>query len=71
MSSVRLWIIQRCIIAFRNEYEDWHGYCERQMTRDEMTIALKECDQRWPDHEFRGHNAANQRPGLDKPHLIR
>jgi len=34
------WIIQRCINAFRNEYQDWPGYCERLLTRDEMLVAL-------------------------------
>ena len=67
----REWIIQRCINAFRNEYEDWPDYCERLMTREEMMIALKECEERWPDDEFRGHNVLNQRPGFDKPRLVR
>lgn len=67
----REWIIQRCINAFRNEYQDWPGYCERLMTRDEMMVALKECETRWPEYEFRGHNVPNQRPGNDKPRLVR
>lgn len=62
----RQWIIQRCINAFRNDYEDWPGYCERLMDREEMLQALKECEERWPDYEFRGHNVANQRPGDDR-----
>ena len=62
----REWIIQRCINAYRNEYEDWPGYCERLMTREEMMVALRECDHQWPEHEFRGHNVANQRPGRDR-----
>lgn len=33
------WIIQRCINAFRNEYQDWPDYCERLMTRDEMRLS--------------------------------
>jgi hypothetical protein len=41
------------------------------MTRDEMMVALKKCDERWPEHEFRGHNVANQRPGREKPRLVR
>ena len=49
------WIIQRCINAFKNQYQDWPGYCERLLKRDEMLVALKECNQLWPDHEFRGH----------------
>jgi hypothetical protein len=65
MIPAREWIIQRCINAFRNEYEDWPGYCERLQTREEMLVALRECDRRWPEHEFRGHNVANQRPGRD------
>ena len=24
--------------------EDWPGYCERLMTREEMMVALRECD---------------------------
>jgi hypothetical protein len=34
--QAREWIIQRCICAARNEYEDWPGYCETLLTRDEM-----------------------------------
>ena len=45
----RQWIIQRCISAARNDYEDWPGYCEHLLTRDEMLQALKECEQKWPD----------------------
>ncbi|MEI6719944.1 MAG: hypothetical protein WCO67_04190 [Betaproteobacteria bacterium] len=71
VSDAREWIIQRCINAFENEYEDWPGYSERLMTREEMLAALQECDQRWPDYGFRGHNVANQRPGHDKPRLVR
>jgi hypothetical protein len=59
----REWIIQRCVNAFRNEYEDWAGFCERLMTYDEMMVALKKCDDQWPEHEFRGHNVANQPRG--------
>jgi hypothetical protein len=59
-------IIQRCINAYRDEYEDWPGYCERLLTREEMLVALRECDQQWPEHEFRGHNVANQRPRRDR-----
>lgn len=67
----RQWIIQRCINAVRNEYEDWTGYCERLMTRDAMLQALKECEERWPEHEFRGHNVVNQKPGADKLREVR
>ena len=61
----REWIIQRCINAFRNEYHDWPGYCERLMTRTEMLQALEACEAKWPEHEFRGHNVVNQQPGSD------
>lgn len=71
MSTSREWIIQRCLNAVRNEYEDWPGYCEQLLTREEMMAALKECDERWPDYEFRGHNVANQRPGGDKLRPVR
>jgi hypothetical protein len=50
----RAWIIQRCISAFRNEYQDWPGYCERLMTREEMLVVLAECSERWPEYGFRG-----------------
>jgi hypothetical protein len=59
-TPAREWIIQRCLNAFRNEYEDWPGYCERLLTREEMLERLRECETRWPDHEFRGHNVVNQ-----------
>lgn len=55
----KVWIIQRCINAWKNQYEDWPGYCENPMTYDEMRTALKECDDKWGtshDYEFRGHN---------------
>jgi len=67
----RQWIIQRCISAVRNDYEDWPGYCDRLMTRDEMRQALKECAQKWPEHEFRGHNVVNQKPGSDTLRKVR
>jgi hypothetical protein len=67
----RAWIIQRCINAFRNEYEDWPDYCERLMTREEMLVALGECASRWPEHEFRGHHVLNQRPGNDRLRVVR
>jgi hypothetical protein len=70
-SAPREWIIQRCINAFRNEYEDWPGYCERLMTREEMWSALGECNERWPEHEFRGHNVLKQKPGRDRPRIVR
>lgn len=52
----KIWIIQRCIDALTNHYQDWPGYYEYPMTRDEMVFALEECGAKWPDHEFRGHN---------------
>jgi len=67
----RQWIIQRCISAARNLYEDWPGYCERLMTRNEMMEALKACEQKWPEHEFRGHNVVNQKPGSDTLREVR
>ncbi len=59
-------IIQKCIDAFTNNYEDWPGYCEHLLTRDEMQQALKACGQKWPEYAFRGHNVVNQKPGSDK-----
>jgi hypothetical protein len=61
----REWIIQRCLNAFRNEYEDWPGYSERLMTKTEMLAALATCEATWPDYQFRGHNVINQKPGTD------
>jgi hypothetical protein len=58
-ADTREWIIQRCINAFKNEYQDWPGYRERLLTREEMLVALKECDQLWPDYEFRGHKVVD------------
>lgn len=63
--ELREWIIQRCISAAENQYEDWPPYAERLMTRTEMLEALAACEERWPGAEFRGHNVANQRPGAD------
>lgn len=67
----REWIIQRCICAARHEYEDWPGYCETLLTREEMLTALQACEHRWPEHEFRGHNVVNQRPGSDRLRVVR
>lgn len=61
----REWIIQRCINAASNHYEDWPPFEVQLMTRTEMLAALKECEERWPEYEFRGHNVANQTPGAD------
>jgi hypothetical protein len=66
----RQWIIQRCIDAFANHYEDWPGYCEKLMTRDEMRRALDECAERWPGYAFRGHNVVNQKPGSDRLRFV-
>lgn len=57
--------IQRCLNAARNEYEDWPGYSEELMTRTTMLKALKECEERWAEHAFSGHNVVNQKPGSD------
>ncbi|MBS0357721.1 MAG: hypothetical protein JSS53_00405 [Proteobacteria bacterium] len=51
----KTWIIQRCINAFKNQYEDWPNYCEKLMSCNEMLKALEECNQKWPAYEFRGH----------------
>lgn len=52
----KIWVIQRCIDAWTNHYEDWPGYCESPMTRNEMLSALEACHSKWPHYEFRGHN---------------
>lgn len=67
----REWIVQRCISAARDQYEDWPGYCERLLTREEMLAALAECEATWPGYQFRGHNVANQRPGTDRLRPVR
>jgi hypothetical protein len=67
----REWIIQRCLNAFRNEYEDWPGYCETLMTRDQMKAALTECADRWPEFGFRGHNVANERPRRPRLRVVK
>jgi hypothetical protein len=60
------WIIQRCINAFKNQYQDWPGYCECLLNREEMLVALKECDQLWPEYEFRGHKVIDaHRPDME------
>jgi hypothetical protein len=61
----------RCLDAAQNRYEDWPGYNERLMTRTEMLAALQACEERWPEHEFRGHNVAHQRPGGDNLRSVR
>lgn len=55
-SEERVWIVQRCIDAFTNHYENWPGYCENAMTRGEMILALEDCSKKWPEDQFRGHN---------------
>lgn len=52
----KVWIVQRCIDASTNRYEDWPGYCEQPMTHDDIMNALIECEEKWPDYSFRGHN---------------
>jgi hypothetical protein len=71
MTESRDAIIQRCLNAFRNEYEDWPGYCERLLTKAEMLDALAECEAKWPGYQFRGHNVANQSPGSDRLRPVR
>jgi hypothetical protein len=52
----REWIIQKCIDAGKNHYEDWWPPHEAPLlTRSEMLYALQECEQLWRDHECRGH----------------
>jgi hypothetical protein len=65
------WIIQRCINAFRDQYEDWPGYCEKLLAREEMKAALAECAERWPEYGFRGHNMANQGPRRPTLRLVK
>ncbi|MDR6495981.1 hypothetical protein J2797_005906 [Paraburkholderia terricola] len=53
------WIIQRAV-RMRGArdggdvYEPWPGYTH-PMTRDQAVKALEECEERWPEHEFRAH----------------
>ena len=55
----------------RDEYENWPGYCEQLLTREEMKVNLAECNERWPDYAFRGHNVVNQRPKRPTLRLVR
>ncbi len=53
------WIIQcavriRAVSAGGDMYEPWPGYTH-PMTRDQAVKALEECEERWPEHEFRAH----------------
>ncbi|MEC5409607.1 hypothetical protein VOM14_29160 [Paraburkholderia sp. MPAMCS5] len=53
------WIIQRAVrirvaSAGGDVYEPWPGYTH-PMTRDQAVKALEECEERWPEHEFRAH----------------
>lgn len=57
--------------AFANDYEDWPGYCEWLLTREEMLAALAECEEKWPDYAFRGHHVPNQQPGSDRLRSVR
>jgi hypothetical protein len=36
-----------------------------------MLEALAEAEAAWPGYQFRGHNVANQRPGLDRLRPVR
>ncbi len=38
----REWIIQQCVSAVANDYQDWPEYSKRLMTRDKMKAALTE-----------------------------
>ncbi|MFN7096454.1 MAG: hypothetical protein ACK4PR_02675 [Gammaproteobacteria bacterium] len=53
-SDAKEWIVQRCIDAWKNIYEDWPGY-DAPKTRDEVLEALAECNKKWLEYEFRGH----------------
>lgn len=68
--EAREWIIQRCTqrwVGTELLYEDWIAgeYTEPLeirppndlLTHAEMLEALKFCEESWPGHEFRGHNA--------------
>jgi hypothetical protein len=53
------WIIQRAVrVRVASDggdvYESWAGYA-RPMTRDQAVKAFEECEERWPEHEFRAH----------------
>ncbi len=64
----REWIIQRAIDEWRNLWENWPGYSESLMTREEMMVALKACDERWTAYQFRGHNVKHATPEHTAPH---
>lgn len=38
------------------------------MTREEMMVALKACDERWTAYQFRGHNVKRATPERTAPH---
>jgi hypothetical protein len=63
----REWIIKRCINAFKNQYENQVGYCEKLMTRDEMMLALEECIKKYSSDEFRGHNVVQADKKMKMP----
>ncbi|STO91543.1 hypothetical protein [Fluoribacter dumoffii] len=52
----KAWVIQWRVDVKTNHYEDWPGYSETPMTRNEMLFSLEECHSKWPHYEFRGHN---------------
>lgn len=54
------WVIQKCNDAFTNNYENWPGYSETLLTKEEMLKVLAECENKWPTLSFRGHNVINQ-----------
>lgn len=60
MSIEREWIVQRCVNAFDDHYEDWPGYCEKLMSQAEMKKAVDDCNQKWPMHQFRGHRVVTR-----------
>lgn len=54
------WVIQLVVGARADErgskprYLPWAGYTQ-PMTGDQAMRALRECELRWPEHEFRAH----------------
>lgn len=58
MAQEKVWIIQKCIDASKDQYEDWPGYCETPMTHKKMLYKLKECQDKW-EFEFRGYNTTH------------
>ena len=54
------WVIQLVVRPRADEHHSelrdlpWAGYA-RPMTRDQAMRALRECEVRWPEYEFRAH----------------